>query len=266
MRSRLAPLTLLLLGLLGLAACTAGTGPQGPQGPPGPQGPAGPAGGPPGPQGPKGDTGPQGPPGPQGPAGSLGPQICAPGKPFCAGNTLWYCTKSGADAVLPSDCTGGTANNPTGCFPTGCPPGAAGCCRPSKETCRWAFTSPSTSGGVYSATTAPGGGYCAAPPSCAQDAFTLVVYPTLGAVTCPAKTTYISLQVTRPLPPLGQAVTLPDSRVSLSLSDSGTSCYSWTGTLTVTSDVPSWRVSVNATCSETGKSSIRLVGSANGDV
>ncbi|WP_242589561.1 hypothetical protein [Corallococcus macrosporus] len=179
---------------------------------------------------------------------------------------LSYCTRSGTDAVSFGPCGGGSPTNPAGCHTTECPDGAAACCRTQKATCQWSFTQPATSGinfGIYN----PVQGSCYAPSACAQDLFTLQIVPGVVPGTCPTPpSSSLYLSVTRPLPTLGQAITLPNPKVQLSISGAGASCYSWTGSVTIHADVPTWRVSVDATCSESGKGAIRLVGSANGDV
>lgn len=264
-------LATLLMGCL-LSACTGTGGPQGPMGPQGPQGPQGPAGGPPGPQGPIGPQGPKGDTGPQGPAGTLGAPICTPGQSFCEGTKLWSCTKSGADAVLTAQCTGGSAANPIGCFTDKCPAGSTGCCRPARAPCRWNLTTPALSGEFFTYIAA-GQPYCSVSSTCASDAsFTLVLYPSFGNTACSSAAspfTYAVLGLNRPMTAPGEVISLPSSRVTLGLynnSDTTKSCSQWTGTVTWGSDVPNWSVTVNATCSEAGKSGIRLVGTFSGEV
>lgn len=263
------------------------TGPQGPMGVEGPRGVMGPQGS----QGPKGDTGEQGPPGatgaqgPQGPRGDTGPagpmgpvgespEICTPGEFFCEGTRLWACTRSGTDAVLNTKCAGGTTTNPTGCFTTACAPGDAACCRTEKPTCQWTMSRPITSTGAgyenaYGGVVTPESYYCYAPSSClATDTFTVQMGITGNeSITCGAVFSMLVIRVTRPMTTPGQVFTLPNSRVSLSLyaDENGRACSNWTGTVTWHSEVPAWSVSVNATCSETGKSHIQLVGSYSGD-
>ncbi|WNG42490.1 collagen-like protein [Archangium violaceum] len=255
-----------------LSACTQIEGPQGPMGP---QGPAGPAGGPQGPAGPKGDPGPQGPQGPAGPPGSSGgTPMCTPGASFCEGSKLWACTKTGTDAVLTSTCSSGSATNPAGCFTTECPPGTAGCCRTSKPTCSWNLTTPAMSGSSYGtdvngSTILPptGGALCSVFPVCSGADLTVMFYP-IGLSTVCGTSNYVHMVLQRSQIAPGERITLPSSRVSLSINnpqDLTKKCYAWTGTVTWNSDVPSWSVTLDATCSETGKSSIKLVGTFSGD-
>lgn len=80
---------------------------------------------------------------------------------------------------------------------------------------------------------------------------------------------YILFSMSRPMKAPGEVISLPSSRVTtlmLNDVDATKRCTQWTGTLTWNSDVPSWSVTLDATCSETGKSGIKLVGTFSGDV
>lgn len=213
--------------------------------------------------------GPAGPPGPQVPPGHQLPRICAPATRFCEGNQLWSCTRSGADAVLVEECAGGSATNPMGCFQTGCGSNAGACCRPVKTLCRVEFTSPAASG---SSNSAPAGAQCSAPtaPSCpGEGAFAFTVTPP-APLTCGGApyVRFVSVSITRALVSPGRTYTLPVPGISIAQfgSDASRQCFSWTGTVTWDSDVPSWRFSIDATCSEPGKSGVRLVGTTSGDI
>ncbi|WP_426751634.1 collagen-like protein [Myxococcus sp. Y35] len=208
-----------------------------------------------------------------GPVGEL-PEICAPGELFCEGANLWACTRSGTDAVLSTKCTGGSAVNPVGCYTTACAPGDAACCRTEKPACQWNMTRPiTTTGSVYGngvgGSLRSGNYYCYGPTSCASnDVFNVQMGITGGeSVTCGAVFSTLVIRVTRPLTTPGQVFTLPNSRVSLYLyaDNNAGECTSWTGSVTWHSEVPDWSVSVNATCSETGKSHIQVVGTFSGD-
>jgi hypothetical protein len=236
---------LALLAVWGLGACTS----EGPRGPEGPQGP-------------------QGLQGPPGTAGAL-PPLCTPGESFCEGSRLWSCTKLGVDAVLESSCVDGSATNPNGCFSDLCPPGKSACCRPTKPLCRWSFTSPAMSGSYY--TYAQGQTYCVPPSACTQDPNFKVTLDTNPNVTmCSAPEPHLfSLQLKRPLVTPGEVISLPSARV-LALGfhntvDNTRSCAQWTGTITWSSEVPSWSISLDITCAEPGKSHIKLVGTLSGD-
>ncbi len=220
-----------------------------------------------GPPGAQGLPGPEGARGPAGPAGTL-PPLCTPGESFCEGARLWSCTKTGVDAVLASDCTGGSATNPNSCFNDGCAPGKTACCRPTKPLCRWSFTSPATSGDYYGYT--QGQAYCVPPSDCAQDsAFNVTLNTNPNATMCNAPEPHnLTLRIERPLGTPGQVISLPNARVTLGFSnvaDSSKSCALWTGTLTWHSEVPSWSVTLNATCGESGKGHIQLAGTLSGD-
>ncbi|WP_223645670.1 collagen-like protein [Corallococcus sp. EGB] len=205
---------------------------------------------------------------PQEVGGNPEPFICVRGKPFCDGENLSYCTRSGTDAVTFGACAGGSATNPVGCFTTDCRGGAAACCRPRKATCEWSFTSPAISGRTYDYDgSRDKENYCVAPSTCAQDSLSFYINPPRTTGTCPVMIgRSVHVIVSRPLPPPGQRVTLPDSRIHIESGGVTTPCSAWTGSLIVHSDVPSWRVSLDVTCSNPGSGDIRLVGSAGGDV
>ena len=75
------------------------------------------------------------------------PVTCAPGKAFCEGVTLWHCTYTGNDAVLPGDCAAqGTVTNPGVCTTVGCGSSAA-CCGRQKPIAKWALNEPIVSSG-----------------------------------------------------------------------------------------------------------------------
>ena len=259
-----------LQGPVGPQGPQGSVGPQGPQGPEGPQGSVGPQGpqGSVGPQGPQGPVGPQGPQGPAGPPGN-GDAICTPATVFCDGNKVWRCTKTGTDATLSEECNGGTANNPSGCFTDNCPPESPACCRPTKAACRWNFSSPGTSGTFFTRSTrASDQNWCGLPTPCGD--FTVSVILPEGPPVCgqtPSSGIYI--RIDRALTTPGAVIQLPDARVELGASGGGRpekACDSWTGTITWNSDVPSYNVSVDATCSEAGKGNLRLVGTVSGDI
>jgi len=119
-----------------------------------------------------------------------------------------------------------------------------------------------------------GGGaqaYCVTPSNCTQDAsFGVWLYPNWGSTeVCAAPTTsYIYVSVERPMTAPGERISLPNTRVSLikHTADATTSCTAWTGTVTWNSEVPSWSITLDATCGETGKSGIRLIGTFSGDL
>jgi hypothetical protein len=113
--------------------------------------------------------------------------------------------------------------------------------------------------------------YCVTPTHCTQDAnFTVTLYPNWGSTeTCAGPTTnFVYVNVKRPMATPGERISLPNTRVGLmkNTGDATTTCSEWTGTVTWNSEVPSWSITLDATCSEMGKSGIRLVGTFNGDL
>jgi len=186
--------------------------------------------------------------------------MCTPDVQFCEGNKLYSCTKSGMDALGGYDCTdpgqGGTATNPTLCAMDKCPPGTKGaCCRRQKPTCSYAVTQPlASSGDAWTNTTS--GFYCSGSSGCTNKSWT---WAKLATTTCGTDGASVFLNITTAAFPFGTTVTLPASGVSLSASNAGLACSTWTGTVQITDGATS-TATVNATCSESGKSSLRVVG------
>ena len=250
-------------GPAGPSGATGATGPTGPEGLTGNTGPEGPAGS----TGATGATGATGPTGPQGPPGPGTGITCTPGQPFCDSAWLWTCTRSGLDATGGSDCAGrGTATNPTGCFTSGCPSGAAACCRHSKSMTVWNLTAPVMTGAAYEEYWTGGSNWmstCAADPSFTVDL-------SLSVSSCPSEYFDVYLSIPRSSFSPGSVITLPNASVQLSAGSlSGytvTGCYNWTGTVTWTSDLPSYSVSIDATCTQSGRLPTRLQGTISGDL
>jgi hypothetical protein len=191
---------------------------------------------------------------------------CTPNQPFCDGNALWQCTRSGQDAVNGTDCTSlsnlGTASNPAGCFTTLCPSGQPACCRLSKAACVWELTTPAATGTSASAAPALG---CSGPTSCASDAFS--VFLGGAQATCPSSSLLVEATFARSVFAVGQAISFPPANpanASVAFESSVQTCFSWTGTLTWNADVPNWEVTFDLTCSEAGKSAIQIVGTMSG--
>jgi len=203
-------------------------------------------------QGPAGPTGPQGPQGIQGPAGTANTGIsCTANANFCDGSTLYRCTKSGADATLIQDCTGGSANNPMSCTVAGCVL--------AKPTCSYALSAPSLSGS---------GPECFPPLDCTDS--DLIAELVLNSTVCPGVNSQVTITLHRASISPGQTVTLPSAGASLQFYQSSngttTTCFSWTGSVTWDRDVPSWKTTINATCSEPGKGSVKVIGYFQGDM
>lgn len=200
-------------------------------------------------------------------------QICTPNQQFCDGGRIASCTKTGRDAVVGYDCSifGVSATNPYQCVTSGCPNGATACCQRAKPSCSWALTAPSASTGSHDSYRNDGP-YCLTPSALpAASACPVTSYFQTGVTaaarttTCPSTTTNVSLRIERPLAYAGQIFTLPDAKVVLSAS--GTyACSSWTGTVRWDREVPNWSVTVDATCSEAGKSSVKVQGTFAGDI
>lgn len=252
---------LIALGVV-FSACTSGPGPTGAQGPIGPQGPPGAQGQ----QGPAGVirvsdydggviviTGPAGPPGPQGPpgpaGGGSGPGTGIPCKPLvshCEGSMLYTCTRSGQDETG-YDCAqyGGAYT----CRPCARLDGGV-CCEADPVAvaprCKFSLTAPEVVSGVdYVAPNS-----CGAPSACTADSFSVYTSHTIS--TCPSKGYGVSFTVDRTKAPFGTSYALPRAGIDLTYNPSGTStCRKWSGSMNLVSDVPNWKVVVDATCTDT---------------
>jgi hypothetical protein len=173
---------------------------------------------------------------------------------------------TGRDAVLVSECAGGSESNPSGCYYDKCPPGSVSCCRPQKALCRWAFSSPFTAGESFGFVA--GRDNCTVPTPCGDAGYFQVVIAsdTTNQLCGYSSFSQLSIGIKRPLTSPGMVISLPDSRVSVYWAGASINCSAWTGTVRWNSDVPSYSVSVDATCSEPGKGTLRFVGSAFGDI
>jgi hypothetical protein len=56
----------------------------------------------------------------------------------------------------------------------------------------------------------------------------------------------------------------PANVASLTLTQAGSSCAAWTGTVYFDSDMPAWKVRLDLTCAEAGKGNITLAGTFSG--
>ncbi|MCY1003937.1 hypothetical protein OWM54_43015 [Myxococcus sp. MISCRS1] len=187
-----------------------------------------------------------------------------PGKAFCDEGTLWQCTKTGRDAVNAVPCTGGSASNPVGCFTSNCG-SAAACCRWTRAPIYYDFLAPFVAKGdfhVYDGhvNASPVGQTCSLDPVFNAS---LTIYPAAGV--CPARqAATVNVGIVRASASPGQTITLPSPAVSLSAFDAaGVSCFAFSGTVTWHSDVPNWRVTIDATCSTVGKD-LRVRGELGG--
>jgi hypothetical protein len=87
---------------------------------------------------------------------------------------------------------------------------------------------------------------------------------------CPSLDYYFTISIDRAQGSAGTLFALPTAsavRVSYSAhTPDSVYCSSWTGTVNWIADVPSWKLSADLTCSEAGKSAIRITGSFQGDL
>jgi hypothetical protein len=185
---------------------------------------------------------------------------CNPGEELCNGNHLWSCTLSGHDATHVEDCgAGGTATNPGTCATLGCPGGGHACCKREGEPCEYSVTSPL---GVA--------GTCFPPqatlnPSCGSLSFSVVMFPAPAPNVCSSDIFEVIVSIDRTKHAVGTGFSPGTSDVLLYAATTmgvSASCSSWTGNVQWISDVPSWRVDVDLTCTTTG--TIHLVGTFHG--
>lgn len=243
-------------------------GERGEQGPPGdagaagergPQGEAGPAG-PAGPQGERGEVGPIGPKGDTGPAGPAGalPKVCTPDEAFCEGATMRVCTRTGRDSVRLATCAG-SASNAGKCIAK-CADGEP-CCGREKATCTAAMTHPvgftvETFG--TDANPDPAGN-CTVSASPCPGAGWLSVRVVGQPGGCGTAYDYaISYDRNRIGP--GQSVPLPSAAVGVT----AFGCVAWAGDATFWTDVPGWKVSIDAACTAGPANGRRLRGVISG--
>jgi hypothetical protein len=162
--------------------------------------------------------------------------------------------------------------NPYVCTTVGCESTDHGaCCRPSMPLCTWTLAGTFTSTGTT--TFPPATESCQGPygqqtpaPGCPNIFYAQVTVN--DSAMCPPQFHILSVYLDRASVSAGQTVTLPNAAIKLQLNDiePGTkSCQAWTGSLTFDSDVPSWKVSFNVTCSENNKTDVTLSGSIQGN-
>ncbi len=229
-------------------------------------------------QGAQGPAGPQGPPGAQGPPGTPGAAastgdgglLCAPKSFFCDGNNVGICSTTGNDAFDFQACDQTSATNKQKCVTTGCSrnQGAGGtCCQYTKPIVAWDLTSPLTDMQSYTGIeeNLSGNG----PTACLQDPMFTAAAGRTESV-CPAKSYHLSISFPRATFTVGTALTLTtNNQQGANIyynNDDGTSCYQWTGTVKLDSDVPDWMVEVNLKCAsqQTNAFSGTLAGTLSG--
>lgn len=210
-------------------------------------------------------------PGTPSPAPAPSTVDCTPGRAFCDGNAVWQCTRSGHDATLVQDCATvdpvQSQTNPRECS-TDCGPVSRGaCCKSRKPLCVWDLTSHSLSGKTVAGSINADGslGCSQIQQACDADKVYVYFYRSNALQCSQAQGLSISLSIPKTAAPPGMVKSLPLDGVTLAVTDGGKSCYAWTGKVTVDAYPPAWKVTVDATCSEVGKTSMRVAGTFSGD-
>lgn len=197
------------------------------------------------------------------------PVSCTPAESFCDGNKVWTCTYSGKDAFVGVDCaTQGSATNPGSCATSGCPAGAKACCRPQLPIGKWNFSQPALVGETYSASAGIDGISLSTTKICVGRSGFGLYMATLqrSAGACALASTLIHLRLERDkLPDVGVTYSFPTIGVYLVAVAGDVTCNNWTGTLRLDSDLPTWSVTINATCADAGKGSFKVIGTMSGN-
>jgi hypothetical protein len=208
---------------------------------------------------------------------------CTQGKSFCIANQIWQCTLSGSDATLKQTCDPtpvvATSNNSYTCFEDCSSKGinTSPCCTWTKPRCRATFTSDPTldfTSYVSLINLTSSGNVCEFDmKTCNKGDAGSELIPTFGVFGVPTLGSSVSLGLA--LDPAkispGQTKNLSDlaspcaNENQVSVSQGGTSCTHLTGTVTWTSGPPSFSISFNLTCTETGKSGVTFVASFTGE-
>jgi hypothetical protein len=193
--------------------------------------------------------------------GTAPPSVtCNPGEMICNGNHLWSCTLSGHDATHVEDCIAeGTASNPSTCITSGCPGGNAACCKRSDDPCVYSVTSPVAMVGT-----------CTPPQAtlnttCGTLSFVVFTTPAPAPNVCSLDIFEVFAAIDRMKHAVGTSFSLgAGDAVIYSATTIGVpaNCSVWTGTVHWISDIPSWRVDLDLTC--TTSSAIHLVGMFHG--
>ena len=197
------------------------------------------------------------------------PVSCTPAESFCDGNKVWTCTYSGKDAFVGVDCaTQGSATNPSNCATSGCPAGAKACCRPQLPIGKWNFSQPALVGETYSASAGLDGISLSTTKICVGRSGFGLYMATLqrSAGACALASTLIHLRLERDkLPDVGVTYSFPTIGVYLVAVAGDVTCNNWTGTVRLDSDLPTWSVTINATCADAGKGSFKVIGTMSGN-
>ncbi len=203
---------------------------------------------------------------------------CMPGmsaKTFCQGSELWQCTASGGDATLVKVCLlDSAATNPFNCFADHCGPGqkpgeGPACCRTSKPICvAQVDSNPALSfteyfSGYYEVAWCGIGS--AAGGSCHDMDVPVFILQNSDR----------SLQVNAVLRPSrimpGQtvdwiALDMGCNSSYAVLMAGGRQCDKWSGSITWKSGLPSFSVSLDLQCTQSGLTDMTLKGTFSGDV
>jgi hypothetical protein len=191
---------------------------------------------------------------------------CVPLSHHCEGDMLYTCTRSGRDEIG-SNCADSSGSGYTyTCDPTcATSPKQGACCKYTSNTlpnvCQYALTNPAISGTNCTGPTVS---------TCALVPFSVSLYDSVG--TCPARTYSVNLSFDRAKVQLGIAQPITNLDIlsfSGQLADGGMdscayyggSSSSIGGTLTLVSDLPNWKVSIDAGCLNPG---IKLQGEFSG--
>jgi hypothetical protein len=248
--------------LLTLAGCTSTNGQNGQTGHNGQAGP-------PGPTGPTGPTGAQGPPGLGATNDGGSPFTCKPLSSWCEGTINYACTRSGYDATGYDCARASTPSFTYKCYDScpGQPAGFGACCALDSSvapapSCAFAVTSPETFSGDNNTLFA---GYCDSPDPCTKNDLFYISF-SHNYKTCPSSGYYFNLRFSRAKVAVGSTVTLPSADINLGYEDQGTStsCDAWSGSVTFTSDAPTWQIVIDATCTQ--GLAVHLAGTFHGTV
>lgn len=186
--------------------------------------------------------------------------------PRCDGTILYTCTRSGQDEVG-YDCA-----QYGGAYSCGakCPGDAGACCvydsAKTAPRCKFTVTSPYVgSGSDY--LTPPD--ICSAPSGCAANTFSASFSHITS--TCPSASVSTYFSVDRAKAPFGPTYTLPTSGITINYSVTNSpGCSKWSGTMKLISDVPNWKVAIDAICTDTDNTgkpvAVRVTGDFSGTV
>jgi hypothetical protein len=214
---------------------------------------------------------------------TTGGSACTPFSTWCDGNMLMNCTRSGMDATG-FDCTKLSSTMLTYACVDQCPnssPTYGPCCSytttgstgstggttgsPAKPTCVAAITAPTAVSGDN--TTFTNGVSCSAPsaPDCPGLGYGAADFHN-EPKTCPPSGWYMSIDWDRAKVKLNVPTT-PGNGFNIDYTDVGNDnndCDTWSGSATLVSDTPTWKVTFDVTC--TSGPSVHLAGTLSGTV